>query len=286
MLRENELPGVPVVNDGGRCVGIVTETDLVLPDDDGDLHLPHYVNIFGGTVFLEPLQALRGQAAQGLRLDGGGHDDREPDHGRQPGHHRSTRPPGSSTRPATTGCRSSSTAGWWAWSRASTCSAGSSPRSDAMPERALRAHLATAAIEAQLRAPALGLERGARAVRGGEGRRLRARGAPSGARGAAGGADWLAVATAGEAAELRGGRHRRADPRDGRARPTRPTALGDADVAVWDAGVPARDRARAGPRVHVKLDTGMGRLGTKDVGRGARDRRRGRRRRAASSWPA
>jgi CBS domain-containing protein len=56
ILRENELPGVPVVNDGGRCVGIVTETDLVLPDDDGDLHLPHYVNVFGGTVFIEPLK--------------------------------------------------------------------------------------------------------------------------------------------------------------------------------------------------------------------------------------
>jgi CBS domain-containing protein len=55
VMRANELPGVPVVNDGGRCVGIVTEADLVLPDDEGDLHLPHYVNIFGGTVFLEPL---------------------------------------------------------------------------------------------------------------------------------------------------------------------------------------------------------------------------------------
>jgi len=56
VMREHELPGVPVVNDGGRCVGIVTEADLVLPDDSGDLHLPHYVNIFGGTVFLEPLK--------------------------------------------------------------------------------------------------------------------------------------------------------------------------------------------------------------------------------------
>ena len=55
-LREHQLPGIPVVNEGGRCVGIITEADLVLPDDDGDLHIPHYVNIFGGTVFLEPLQ--------------------------------------------------------------------------------------------------------------------------------------------------------------------------------------------------------------------------------------
>ena len=56
VLRENELPGVPVVNEGGRCVGIVTEADLVLPGEEGDLHLPHYVNIFGGTIFLEPLK--------------------------------------------------------------------------------------------------------------------------------------------------------------------------------------------------------------------------------------
>ncbi len=56
LMREYELPGLPVVNEGGRCVGMITESDLILPDDEGDLHLPHYVNIFGGTVFLEPLQ--------------------------------------------------------------------------------------------------------------------------------------------------------------------------------------------------------------------------------------
>jgi CBS domain-containing protein len=54
-LSEHELPGVPVVDGDGRCVGMVTEADLVLPDDQGDLHIPHYVNLFGGTVFLEPL---------------------------------------------------------------------------------------------------------------------------------------------------------------------------------------------------------------------------------------
>jgi CBS domain-containing protein len=55
LLQEHEVPGVPVVDSDGRCVGIVTEADLVLPDDQGDLHLPHYINLFGGTVFLEPL---------------------------------------------------------------------------------------------------------------------------------------------------------------------------------------------------------------------------------------
>jgi|SRR5215207_5761372 len=55
LLREHEVPGAPVVDDDGRCVGIVSEADLVLPDDQGDLHIPHYINLFGGTVFLEPL---------------------------------------------------------------------------------------------------------------------------------------------------------------------------------------------------------------------------------------
>jgi CBS domain-containing protein len=55
LLRDHEVPGVPVVDGDGRCVGIVSEADLVLPDDQGDLHIPHYINLFGGTVFLEPL---------------------------------------------------------------------------------------------------------------------------------------------------------------------------------------------------------------------------------------
>src|SRR5215813_4276373 len=56
LLRRHELPGLPVVNEGGRCVGIVTEADLVIADEQGDLHLPHYIELFGGVVFLEPLR--------------------------------------------------------------------------------------------------------------------------------------------------------------------------------------------------------------------------------------
>jgi CBS domain-containing protein len=56
VMQEHELPGVPVVNEGGRCVGIVTEADLVLSEEEADLHLPHYINLFGGVVFLEPLK--------------------------------------------------------------------------------------------------------------------------------------------------------------------------------------------------------------------------------------
>jgi CBS domain-containing protein len=55
-LKEHELRGVPVVNEGRRCVGIITEEDLVIGDEQGDLHIPHYLELFGGVVFLEPLR--------------------------------------------------------------------------------------------------------------------------------------------------------------------------------------------------------------------------------------
>jgi CBS domain-containing protein len=55
VLRVHELPGVPVVNEGGRCVGIITEADLVISEQGADLHLPHYFELFGGYVFLEKM---------------------------------------------------------------------------------------------------------------------------------------------------------------------------------------------------------------------------------------
>jgi CBS domain-containing protein len=53
VMRDHDLSGVPVVNEGGRCVGIITEADLVLSDEGEDFHLPHYFQLFGGVVFLE-----------------------------------------------------------------------------------------------------------------------------------------------------------------------------------------------------------------------------------------
>jgi CBS domain-containing protein len=53
LIGEHELHGVPVVNEARRCVGIVTENDLVMADEEGDLHIPHYIELFGGLVFLE-----------------------------------------------------------------------------------------------------------------------------------------------------------------------------------------------------------------------------------------
>jgi CBS domain-containing protein len=79
LLREHELPGVPVVDGDGRCVGIVTEADLVLPDGDGDLHIPHYINLFGGTVFLEPLSRFEGRLRKAFASKASDMMTREPD---------------------------------------------------------------------------------------------------------------------------------------------------------------------------------------------------------------
>src|SRR5947208_15618782 len=56
LLRQHELPGVPVVDGDGRCVGIVTEADMVISEEEADLHLPHYIDLLGGVIFLEPLR--------------------------------------------------------------------------------------------------------------------------------------------------------------------------------------------------------------------------------------
>src|SRR4051794_41254098 len=53
VLHDHELPGVPVMNEGERCVGIITERDLILSGENEDLHLPHYFQLFGGFVFVE-----------------------------------------------------------------------------------------------------------------------------------------------------------------------------------------------------------------------------------------
>jgi CBS domain-containing protein len=56
LMRRHELPGVPVVDDTGKLVGIVTEADLVIRDEQADLHLPHHIDLLGGVIFLEPVK--------------------------------------------------------------------------------------------------------------------------------------------------------------------------------------------------------------------------------------
>lgn len=61
-LRDHDLPGLPVVDPEDRVIGIITESDLVISDEDSDFHLPHYVNIMGGVVFLESMKHFEERA--------------------------------------------------------------------------------------------------------------------------------------------------------------------------------------------------------------------------------
>jgi CBS domain-containing protein len=68
-LRDHERTGLAVVSEGGRCVGIVTEGDLVIGDDERDLRLPHMISLFGGVIFLEPLKRFEDRLRKAVAAD-------------------------------------------------------------------------------------------------------------------------------------------------------------------------------------------------------------------------
>jgi CBS domain-containing protein len=58
LLAKSELGAVAVVDGDNHVVGIVSESDLVLSDEESDLHLPHYLNIMGGIVFVGSMKGF------------------------------------------------------------------------------------------------------------------------------------------------------------------------------------------------------------------------------------
>ena len=58
LLARTEKGAIPVVDEERRVIGIVSESDLVLSDEEADLHLPHYLNIMGGVVFVGSMKGF------------------------------------------------------------------------------------------------------------------------------------------------------------------------------------------------------------------------------------
>ena len=58
LLSKTELGAVTVVDEDRKVLGIVSESDLILADEESDLHLPHYVNIMGGIVFIGSMKGF------------------------------------------------------------------------------------------------------------------------------------------------------------------------------------------------------------------------------------
>jgi CBS-domain-containing membrane protein len=58
LLAKTDLGAIPVVDTEGKVAGIVSESDLILSDEESDLHLPHYLNIMGGIVFVGSMKGF------------------------------------------------------------------------------------------------------------------------------------------------------------------------------------------------------------------------------------
>ena len=170
LLAKTDKGAIPVVDDDRHVVGIVSESDLILSEEESELHLPHYLNIMGGIVFVgsmkgfekrldkafatkvselmtaDPVVVRTDDDAETVAQDDRREAPQSPARGRRRG------PPG---RPGHAGRR-----------------AGRAGR--VAMERAV-ARIDLDAVRAQLRPAEGGAGGGPRAVRGGQGRRLRAR---------------------------------------------------------------------------------------------------------------
>ena len=58
LLAKTDMGAIPVIDQERKVVGIVSESDLILGDEEADLHLPHYLNIMGGVVFIGSMKGF------------------------------------------------------------------------------------------------------------------------------------------------------------------------------------------------------------------------------------
>jgi CBS domain-containing protein len=58
LLAKTDKGAIPVVDAERRVVGIVSESDLIFSEEESELHLPHYLNIMGGIVFVGSMKGF------------------------------------------------------------------------------------------------------------------------------------------------------------------------------------------------------------------------------------
>jgi CBS domain-containing protein len=61
LLAKTDLGAIPVVDADRKVIGIVSESDLIISDEESDLHLPHYLEIMGGIVFVGSMKGFEGR---------------------------------------------------------------------------------------------------------------------------------------------------------------------------------------------------------------------------------
>ncbi|OFW60786.1 MAG: hypothetical protein A2133_04105 [Actinobacteria bacterium RBG_16_64_13] len=57
LLSKHKISGVPVVDEGQRVIGMVSEADVIL--QDADLHFPHYIQFLDSIIYLESFSKFR-----------------------------------------------------------------------------------------------------------------------------------------------------------------------------------------------------------------------------------
>jgi CBS-domain-containing membrane protein len=58
LLAKTDMGAIPVIDADRKVVGIVSESDLILSEEESELHLPHYLNIMGGIVFVGSMKGF------------------------------------------------------------------------------------------------------------------------------------------------------------------------------------------------------------------------------------
>ena len=67
VMSDNNVSGLPVVNDDGELVGILSEKDMIIKDKK--LHFPDYINVLGGIIYLESYKKFEEEFKKYIAVD-------------------------------------------------------------------------------------------------------------------------------------------------------------------------------------------------------------------------